>query len=375
MWGPTEGKSPRARSIAFYLPQFHPVPENDQWWGQGFTEWTNVTRARPLFRGHLQPRLPGGLGFYDLRVPEVREQQARLARDAGIEGFCYWHYWFGNGKRVLERVFGEVVESGKPDFPFCLGWANESWTGRWHGLDSSIILEQNYPGKADYLDHFRSLRGAFADRRYIEVDGRKLFAIYRPELIPDLDGFLDFWNELATNEGWKGFFFVSANVFFDHHTHPGIEGVIPGRDLFRVMAGLGLGRTRKMIERLVRRSGRQPARLLEQLGSRPMRRKYSDFARVWSERKLGKEMFGCVVPNWDNTPRSGRRGVVLVGSTPELFAEMVDAELKKIADRPFDRRLLFIKSWNEWAEGNYLEPDQEWGMGYLEALRKSLLGE
>lgn len=130
-----------------------------------------------------------------------------------------------------------------------------------------------------------------------------------------------------------------------------------------------------MIERLVRRSGRQPARLLEQLGSRPMRRKYSDFARVWSERKLGKEMFGCVVPNWDNTPRSGRRGVVLVGSTPELFAEMVDAELKKIADRPFDRRLLFIKSWNEWAEGNYLEPDQEWGMGYLEALRKSLLGE
>ena len=157
----------KARVIAFYLPQYHPIPENDAFWGRGFTEWTNVTKAKPLFKGHKQPKLPTELGYYDLRVSEVREQQASLAKEVGIEGFCYWHYWFGNGKRILERVFNEVLESDKPDFPFCLGWANESWTGRWHGLENEIIVEQTYPGEDDFKNHFFSILPALKDKRYI----------------------------------------------------------------------------------------------------------------------------------------------------------------------------------------------------------------
>lgn len=363
----------KARAIAFYLPQFHPIPENNEWWGPGFTEWTNVTKARPLFRGHEQPRLPADLGFYDLRVPEVREQQANLAREAGIEGFCYWHYWFGNGRRVLERVVSEVVETGKPDFPFCLAWANESWTGRWHGLDSKMLIEQTYPGEEDYCRHFKYLRNAFKDEKYIEVDDRKLFVIYRPELIPDLDNFCGIWTRLGEKEGINGFFFLSANVFFDHKKHPQIEGVISGRDLFRVMSGISLSRPAIALKWMIERNGRQPARILEFLGSRPMRRNYSDFVRAWAAKELGDDVYPCLIPNWDNTPRSGRRGVVLMNSTPELFSVMVNATIEKIMSRPFDRRLLFIKSWNEWAEGNYLEPDQQHGLEYLDVLRGKLL--
>ena len=146
----------RARVIAFYLPQFHPIPENDEWWGPGFSEWRNVAKARPLFRGHYQPRIPGELGFYDLRVPETRWAQAELARTHGVEGFCYWHYWFA-GRRILERPFNEVLRFKEPDFPFCLAWANQTWTGIWHGLRDKILIEQTYPGRQDYLAHFQAL--------------------------------------------------------------------------------------------------------------------------------------------------------------------------------------------------------------------------
>jgi lipopolysaccharide biosynthesis protein len=172
-----------ARFIAFYLPQYHPIPENDEWWGRGFTEWMNVSRAKPLFDGHYQPHLPAKLGFYDLRVPEVRQAQADLARRHGIEGFCYWHYWF-EGKRLLERPFNEVLSSGQPDFPFCLAWANETWSRRWLGEDKDILQEQTYSLEDD-LDHITWLMEAFADPRYIRVHGRPLFLIYKPFDLPD----------------------------------------------------------------------------------------------------------------------------------------------------------------------------------------------
>lgn len=367
-------KTASARSIAFYLPQYHPIPENDKWWGAGFTEWTNVAKSRPLYKGHVQPRLPADLGFYDLRVPEVREQQAALARFAGIEGFCYWHYWFGNGKRALERVFSDVLASGEPDFPFCLGWANESWTGRWHGLDTAVILEQTYPGKEDYRYHFESLLPAFNDRRYLEVDGRKIFLIYRPGLVPDLGFFLDFWNDLASRHGLSPFFFISGDSLFDHTAFPHIEGNVRGREIYRVAASTGRRGAVGVLERAMRRHGRNPARLLEFLGSQPLRRSYSEFVKAWCAQEIDENLFPCVVPNWDNTPRAGKRGFVLDGSTPVDFSKMVISEIRKIRHRPYERRLLFIKSWNEWAEGNYLEPDQYHGTQYLDVLRTCLWG-
>ena len=202
----------RARLIAMYLPQYHPIPENDAWWGKGFTEWTNVAKAKPLFKGHYQPKLPADLGFYDLRVPEVREAQAELARNAGIEGFCYYHYWFG-GKSLLERPFNEVVATGKPDFPFCLCWANQTWTGIWHGAPNRILIEQTYPDAEDNQKHFLSLRDALLDKRYMRVEGRPIFVIYRPTEMPDVAGFIRQWQELAVQNGLPGLYFVA------HLTH------------------------------------------------------------------------------------------------------------------------------------------------------------
>ena len=204
----------KARLIAHYLPQFHPIPENDEWWGPGFTEWTNVTKARPLFPGHYQPRLPADLGFYDLRVPEVRERQAQLAREAGIEAFCYWHYWFA-GRRILERPFNDVLKSGKPDFPFCLAWANESWQGHWHGCERRTLIEQTYPGESDYDAHFQALLPAFRDRSYLRIEDRPLFVVYRPALIPNPGDFTRRWNLLAQGHGLPGVHFLAHINFSD----------------------------------------------------------------------------------------------------------------------------------------------------------------
>ena len=210
------------RPIALYLPQYHPIPENNEWWGKGFTEWTNVTRAKPLFEGHWQPRLPADLGFYDLRVAEVREAQAALAKQYGIYGFCYWHYWFA-GKQLMEKPFNEVLESGTPDFPFCLGWANQTWKGKWHGLsENKILIQQTYPGKEDHVAHFYSLLPAFTDHRYINVNGKKLFFIFSPKELEQPRLFIDTWRELAIKEGLGGFHFVAMHMWPDWQ--PGNEG-------------------------------------------------------------------------------------------------------------------------------------------------------
>lgn len=199
----------KARVIAFYLPQFHPIPENDRWWMKGFTEWTNVGKARPLFPGHYQPKVPADLGYYDLRVPETRKAQADMAKEYGIEGFCYWHYWFGNGKRLLERPFNEVLSSDEPDFPFCLAWANESWRGFYHGIKSKdTLINQLYPGEQDYIAHFHEVLPAFKDHRYITVDEKPLFMVYHPLDHPEMKEFIELWRTLAVQNGLKGVYFI-----------------------------------------------------------------------------------------------------------------------------------------------------------------------
>lgn len=201
----------KIKFLAYYLPQFHPIPENDLWWGKGFTEWTNVTKAKPLFKGHYQPILPGDLGFYDLRVSEIQVQQANLANDYGIDGFIYYQYWFGNGKMLLEKPAEAMLKNKNIDLPFCFCWANETWKGIWHGIHNpTVLMEQTYNGEEDYIAYFNYLLPFFKDERYIKIDNKPMFHIYRMQDIPCLDDFLKLFNRLAIENGFDGVYFIST---------------------------------------------------------------------------------------------------------------------------------------------------------------------
>jgi hypothetical protein len=359
----------RVRLIAFYLPQYHPIPENDEWWGKGFTEWTNVAKAKPLFRGHYQPHVPADLGFYDLRVPETRAAQAELAAEHGIEGFCYWHYWFA-GRRILERPFNEVLKSGEPEFPFCLAWANDPWTGIWHGLEDTILIDQTYPGADDYKAHFQAMSAAFWDKRYLKVDGKLLFVIYRPDHIPEPKRFSDLWQDLAAKAGLKGFYFVAVFAR-DYDPRPdGFDATIVGEPAIKDYGPVSWvdrfweARTKKRnYWRTIGRKilGRPDVYLYEEA--------IKHAVLNWDG---GYDFYPCLLPNWDNTPRSGKNGLVYHNSTPDLFRIHLRDGISRVRDKEPDKRIMFVKSWNEWAEGNYLEPERRFGRAYLEVIRDEL---
>lgn len=356
-------KNQIARVIAFYLPQYHPVPENDKWWGKGFTEWTNVGKARPLFRGHYQPRVPADLGYYDLRIPEVREAQAEMAYEAGIEGFCYWHYWFGNGRRLLERPFNEVLTSGKPDFPFCLAWANESWKGTSHGLkNSDVLIEQLYPGIDDYTNHFHSVLPAFKDKRYITVDGKPLFLIYKPLNSPEIVVFIETWRNLAIKNGLSGIYFVG------YHTKNSIKTVMEtGVDAVNTTRLQNYLRSTTFLNKM--------AYKFKRITHMPQVFPYESMSKYFINKNEDalETVFPSIIPNWDHSPRSGRKGLILTDSTPDLFEKHVKKAIEVVSHKQPEHRILFLKSWNEWAEGNYIEPDLKWGKAYLEVLKKILV--
>jgi len=390
-----QSPEPAYRAIALYLPQFHPIPENDEWWEPGFTEWTNVAKASPLFRGHHQPNLPADLGFYDLRVPEVREAQAALARNAGIEGFCYWHYWFG-GRRILERPFTEVLASGRPNYPFCLAWANESWQGVWHGCERRTLIEQTYSGEADCDAHFHAVLPAFRDKRYLRIDGRPLFVVYRPASLPDPAAYLGRWNLLAENNGLPGIHFIAHTLFSDpvfDWRASGFDGAILAHSLkiIRkrawnvVLAYLRRGAwhdditaslPRNCLDAMEAMLRLFPLRILQRIFRWPASIfDYSDACLFTNPQGACPE--GChptVVPNWDNSPRAGRKAVIFHRSDPERYRMHLKQVLASVSHLPPEHRLVFVKSWNEWAEGNYLEPDQQFGHQYLCVTREELLG-
>jgi hypothetical protein len=350
--------------LANYLPQFHPIPQNDEWWGRGFTEWTNTAKARPLFRGHYQPNVPADLGFYDLRVPETRQEQAELAREYGITAFCYWHYWFGNGERLLERPFQEVVDSGKPDFPFCLAWANQSWTGIWHGLKDKILIEQKYPGADDYTRHFNALLPAFRDPRYVKHANRPVFVVYSPQLIPDSKAFTSLWNQLAQKNGFDGMYFIGIHYEGWDHGSDGYDDKTTHQPAHYV----------RLFEKAPqnRLSGMIKRNLLK--GKLPVTYDYGSLVRNFDFSLFNSnDLLATIIPNWDNSPRSGRRGWVFHKSSPEAFGKHAEEALRFALKRDNGNpRILFVKSWNEWAEGNYLEPDHRYGRQYLEALRDAI---
>ena len=322
----------KVRVIALYLPQFHPIPENDEWWGKGFTEWTNVAKAKPLFKGHVQPRIPTELGFYDLRMPEIREKQAELAREAGIEGFCYWHYWFGNGKRLLERPFNEVLESGKPDFPFCLGWANHTWTSKTWDKElnrntPSILMEQLYPGKEDYINHFYTVLPAFKDKRYITVDGKPFFLIFDPLNFKDVKNFINCWQNLAIENGLKGIHFVGmASLSFRQNgkiklnvSADDIEVIYLGFDAVNSMGG---ARARYVVQGKLKT-------YWNLFLSKVLKTKHLDVIdhralneQMYCEEDKWENVYPTIIPNFDRTPRTNN-DTIYVNSTPQVFKDSI----------------------------------------------------
>lgn len=361
------------RIIAFYLPQYHPTPDNDKWWGKGFTEWTNVGKAKPLFKGHYQPKVPADLGYYDLRLPQVRAAQAELAKEAGIEGFCYYHYWFGNGKQELELPFNEVLRTGEPDFPFCLCWANESWHAKFwdkNGKASSkkMLIEQQYLGHEDNMKHFYSLLQAFKDKRYLKVQGKLLFMIYQPFDFVNVSEFIQDWQNLAAENGLDGFYFVGQlNGAQQNLTQERIDRAMAlGFDAVNtVRLGCAVSQrslAKKILQKLYRIMKRMPVIT-----------RYKDACSSFvSKEDSEPKVYPTIIPNWDHTPRSGRNGYILYGSTPELFRNHVKDVLGVVKNKPVEDRIIFLKSWNEWGEGNYMEPDIRFGKKYIEALHSEL---
>lgn len=380
----------KARVIAFYLPQFHPIPENDKWWGKGFTEWTNVAKAKPLFKGHYQPHIPADLGFYDLRVPEVREEQAKMAKEAGIEGFCYWHYWMGKGKMLLERPFNEVLESGKPDFPFCLGWANGDWSNRsWTKgelFKENTVLMKQYYSKEDYKDHFYYVLKAFMDHRYIKVDGKPLFYIHDPLSVPDMKEFISIWQKLAKCNGLDGIYFVgrATSASFWHIDERGkrVRDLRPSTNnakyQYETVLKLGFDAVNSRgIERAEIIVGGKTKTMLAKIFYKifkvGMLRKYKHediIDNYFVPEDSMENVFPTLLPNWDRSPREGAMASLDYDCTPEVFDKDIRLALDVIKSKNPEHKILFLQAWNEWAEGNHVEPDLKYGHGYLNILQK-----
>ncbi len=343
-----------ARLIAFYLPQFHPIPENDENWGKGFTEWTSVTRARPNFVGHYQPQLPADLGFYDLRLPEVMEEQAALARQYGIHGFCYYYYWF-NGRRVLERPVEQMLRSGRPDFPFCLCWANENWTRNWDGSVDEVLIAQDYSRAGEQF--IRDVIPYFKDPRYIRVNGAPMLLVYRVNHLPDPVQLTQTWRRVCANEGVGEIHLCAVQSFgIDDPRQYGFDAAVEfpphtARALIDPPSFPGIGHDFEgYLEDY-------PTIVENQL------------LRPWPD----YTWYRGVMPAWDNTARRGTRAHILVHSTPELYEHWLSTLVEQTRDRsPLEEPVVFVNAWNEWAEGAYLEPDRKYGHARLLATRRAL---
>lgn len=360
--------------LALYLPQFYPLKENDAWWGKGFTEWTNVGRAKPLWKGHYQPKVPADLGYYDLRVPEIREQQAELAREAGVTGFLYWHYWFGNGRRIMERVFQEVLDSGKPDYPFALAWANHSWYKKtWSDDDQyhdECLIEQTYPGIEDARQHFDLLLKAFKDERYIKIDGRPILYVFKSEDLPI--EYINWFHLWAKESGFKGLYLIGntwGDKAFTFYKALGFQAIVRNNVLDLLQTHYSrMPKYKMFVLRIYRRSLEYIKKIPHGIAD------YSALVHNAVTQECKSEgVIPQIFPNWDHSPRSGRNAsYIYYNAEPNAFYEMACDALEAIKDKPSEEQIIIIKSWNEWGEGNYMEPDLKYGHGYIKALRRAV---
>lgn len=369
--------------IAFYLPQFHNIPENDEWWGDGFTEWVNVKKAEPLFPGHNQPKVPYNNNYYDLTDERVQIWQSELAKKYGVYGFAYYHYWF-DGKLLLERPMEQMLANKKITTNFCISWANEPWTKAWVGDSTTFLIPQRYGEKKEWKQHYDYLRQFFLDERYIKDKNRPLFIIYRPEVIPCLNDMLDFWDACAKEDGFDGMCFAyQTNTFdlvknhdasrFDYNIEfqPGYATMALRNDRFKL-----LRKIRRTISSFVeKKTGIPLSRYGQAKFDKLMNKNRMDYDEVWQQiiktkPKTEKNLPGAFVA-WDNTPRHGKNARIYYGDTPQKFEKYLSQQVKNAKDI-YNTDYLFITAWNEWAEGSYLEPDKTNGYGYLEAIQSAL---
>ncbi|UKL13458.1 glycosyltransferase WbsX family protein [Dissulfurimicrobium hydrothermale] len=373
----------KVRPVVFYFPQFHAIPENDEWWGKGFTDWVNVKKARPQFKGHYQPRVPLGGRYYDQSKKDVIAWQIELARSYGLYGFCHYHYWF-DGKQLLETPTNIFLESKELDFNFCLAWANETWSRRWDGRDHHILIQQTHiPDKDRWLAHFRYLIRAWSDERAIKIDGKPVFLIYRAHRIENIGEMFDFWREMAAREGLKGLYFIAIKQY--EFPVPEVlkhfDAVVNFQP-FEAVYSPDFPDKKIMQTGLVQRFRILPEKLLDILRSiryflfRSLT--FYDYETVWRH-ILQEDFIECGLPvisgafvDWDNTPRYGKRARIFLGASPERFEFYFKRLVERVAKRPVQERFIFINAWNEWAEGAYLEPDERYGYGYLKAVKRCL---
>lgn len=368
----------KLRPIAINLPQFHPIPENDKWWGKGFTEWTNVTKAKPLFKGHYQPHLPADLGFYDLRLEEARVAQAELAKAYGIYGFCYYHYWF-NGKRLLERPVQDILNSGKPDYPFMLCWANENWSRKWDGGNKNILIEQKYSIEDD-RNHIKFLIPIFKDKRYIRINNRPVFCIYRSAILPNTEQTIQMWREEAYKQGLE-LYLCNFETFgnmgsiddgFDSAVEfqPFSETLWSYLKLFKNLESKQNFLLRQKINFLNKiRFGKRAQQMKHAF---LYRHSYPDYVEylIKTYKYPTYKRFPGIMPSWDTTPRHKERCSLFYDSTPKDYEKWLNFQKNNFIPPSEEENFIFINAWNEWAEGNHLEPCQKWGLQYLEATKE-----
>lgn len=378
-----ENKS--VKVIAFYLPQFHTIPENDKWWGEGFTEWTNTKKATPLFEGHYQPKTPLNENYYNLLDDDVMYNQSKLAQKYGVWGFCYYHYWFKNGKKLLEKPIEKMLNDSSIDIPFCLSWANENWTRNWDGGNKEIMIEQDYGNKEDWKKHYEYLKSFFKDKRYITIDGHPLFVIYKPQLIENLNEMLKYWNDLAIKDGIGEIYFAyqfpawflqkdyDSKMFkYIIKFEPTFSGItMNNKNIFIIF----LYKLRQFIYKILKSIGfKNKCQKCKKRTESKLR--IYDYDEVWNKIINGyreKKMILGAFTAWDNTARN-KNGIVFHESTPQKFGNYMHSLIEKVKKQKKDR-MIFINAWNEWAEGAYLEPDQKFKYEYLEQLNKALSEE
>jgi lipopolysaccharide biosynthesis protein len=352
----------KPKVIAINLPQFHPNADNDEWWGKGFTEWTNVVKAKPLFKGHYQPQLPTDLGFYDMRLPETHSEQAKLAKEYNIDGFCYYHYWF-SGKRLLHEPIDEILRSKSPDFPFCYFWANETWSRRWSGEEKEVLIKQEYSDEDD-RNHANWCVQSFKDERYIKINGRPVFLIYKPFDLPNPQKTIDIFEKVCLENGIPKPFFVASNshnldqnpyeLGFDHALH-----FQPRMQVLSEFMKDG-ATVKKLIRNAIKGIFNAKMRIYS----------YKKYKERIKNLVMNYPGFPCVLVGFDNTARRGKNAIILKDQSVELFEESLKFAHDEAMKLKPDEQIVFINAWNEWAEGNHLEPCRKFGRQYLEAVKR-----